>query len=196
MRKNIHPTFVLTMNSDGQLGHKSWQEQLCVQVLNWSHKVILIIFLTPLNIWYFLMVTFNNEPHTHYLLRIWPGKHSDYNKRMSVMLCVSPLIGCENHSKLLGWPVTLAFSVDSPWTQNLPSCAVQYVRETLQSGWVKTEHPNLTDITRFNYSFGVIVFLMKYSVFCNEGCIDLNSYTLKEDRVVCSPLEIVEGHSS
>lgn len=38
--------------------------------------------------------------------------------------------------------------------------------------------PSLTDITQLNYSVEVIVFVMKYSLFCNEGCIDLNSSTL------------------
>lgn len=38
--------------------------------------------------------------------------------------------------------------------------------------------PTLTDITQLNYSFEVIVLVMKYSSFCNEGCIDLNSSTL------------------
>lgn len=39
-------------------------------------------------------------------------------------------------------------------------------------------NPTLTDITQLNYSFEVIVLLMKYSLFCNEGCIDLNSSAL------------------
>lgn len=41
-----------------------------------------------------------------------------------------------------------------------------------------TKPPTLTGITQLNYSFEVIVSLMKYSLYCNEGCIDLNSSTL------------------
>lgn len=41
--------------------------------------------------------------------------------------------------------------------------------------------PFLTDITQLNYSFEVIVSVMKYSSHCNEGCIDLNRRALLKD---------------
>lgn len=56
--------------------------------------------------------------------------------------------------------------------------------------------PILTDITQLNYSFEVIVSVMKYSSHCNEGCIDLNRRALLKDPASANEKEQGEWKTS